>query len=70
MFRVPGCATGQEAYTLAILLREAMDARRPKPRVQIFGTDIDDRAIATARLGRYRSPVAGVSPERLERWFK
>ena len=67
---VPGCATGQEAYTIAILLREAMDARRPRPRVQIFGTDIDDRAIATARLGRYCSPVAGVSPERLERWFK
>ena len=67
---VAGCATGQEAFTLAILLREAMDARRPRPKVQIFGTDIDDRAIAAARLGRYRGPVAGVAPERLERWFK
>ena len=67
---VAGCATGEEAYTLAILLREAMDVRRPKPKVQIFGTDIDDRAIAAARLGRYRGPIAGVSPERLERWFK
>jgi two-component system CheB/CheR fusion protein len=66
---VPGCATGQEAYSIAILLREAMDPRRPRPRVQIFGTDIDDRAIAEARLGRYRMPVAGLSPERLERWF-
>jgi len=66
---VPGCATGQEAFTIAILLQEAMDAGRPKPKVQIFGTDIDDRAIATARIGRYRRPVAGVSPERLERWF-
>ena len=66
---VPGCATGQEAFTIAILLREAMDMRRPKPKVQIFGTDIDDRAIASARAGRYRKPVAGVSPERLERWF-
>ncbi len=66
---VAGCATGEEAYTLAILLREAMDARRPRPKVQIFGTDIDDRAIATARLGRFRGPVAGVSPDRLERWF-
>ncbi len=65
----PGCATGEEAFTLAILLREAMDARRPKPKVQIFGTDIDDRAIAAARLGRYRRPIAGVSPERSERWF-
>ena len=67
---VAGCATGEEAFTLAILLREAMDARRPKPKVQIFATDIDDRAITAARLGRYRGPVAGVSPERIERWFK
>ena len=66
---VPGCATGQEAYSIAILLREAMDSRRPRPRVQIFGTDIDENAIAIARLGRYRAPVAGVAPERLERWF-
>ena len=66
---VPGCATGEEAFTLAILLREAMSDRRPKPRVQIFATDIDDRAIAAARQGRFRAPVAGLSPERLERWF-
>lgn len=66
---VPGCATGQEAYSLAILLREAMDSRRPKPKVQIFGTDIDDRAITTARLGRYAFPAAGLSEERAERWF-
>lgn len=65
----PGCATGQEAYSIAILLREAMDKRRLRPNVQIFGTDVDDRAIATARLGRYPKPVAGVSPERFERWF-
>ncbi len=66
---VPGCATGQEAFTLAILLREAMDGRRPRPKVQIFGTDIDDRAIAVARAGRYRVPAAGLSAERAERWF-
>ena len=66
---VPGCATGEEVFSIAILLREAMDARRPKPQVQIFGTDIDDRAIAAARLGRFRTPLAGVSPERVERWF-
>ena len=66
---VPGCATGQEAYSLAILLREAMKGRRHRPRVQIFGTDIDDQAIAVARLGRYRRPVAGLSSERMERWF-
>ena len=67
---VPGCATGHEAYTIAILLREAIGTRRPKPKIQIFGTDIDDRAIAAARLGRYQLPIAGMSPERLERWFK
>ncbi|MCY7399082.1 MAG: PAS domain-containing protein [Sphingomonas bacterium] len=66
---VPGCSTGQEAYTIAMLLREAMDKRRAKPKIQIFGTDIDDRAIACARLGRYLKPVGGVSPERFERWF-
>ena len=67
---VPGCATGHEAYSIAILLREAIGSRRPKPKIQIFGTDIDDRAIATARLGRYQTPIAGMSPERMERWFK
>lgn len=66
---VPGCATGEEAYSIAILLREAMDVRRPRPRIQVFGTDLDERAIAVARLGRYKVPVAGLSPERAERWF-
>jgi len=66
---VPGCATGQEAFSLAILLREAMNGRRHRPKVQIFGTDIDERAIAIARLGRYRRPAAGLSTERMERWF-
>ena len=66
---VPGCATGEEAYTIAILVREAMDSCRGKPKVQIFATDIDDRAIAAARLGRYKGPVSGVSAERLDRWF-
>ena len=67
---VPGCATGHEAYTIAIMLRETIGTRRPKPKIQIFGTDIDDRAIAAARLGRYQTPIAGMSPERMERWFK
>ena len=66
---VPGCATGQEVFTLAMLLREATDRRGPTPKVQIFGTDIDERSIVIARLGRYAKPMIGVSPERLERWF-
>jgi two-component system CheB/CheR fusion protein len=66
---VPGCATGQEVFTLAMLLRECMDFDSPQPKVQIFGTDIDERALARARRGRYAKTLAGVSPERLERWF-
>ena len=66
---VPGCATGEEVYSIAILLKEAMARHVNAPRVQIFGSDIDDRAIARARAGRYRGPIEGVSPERLKRWF-
>ena len=69
---VPGCATGEEAYSIAIALKEAMgpDPGHGQPKVQIFATDIDDRALAFARAGRFRGPVPGVSPERLERWFQ
>ena len=66
---VPGCATGEEAYSIAIALKEAMDQQGCAPRVQIFATDIDDFAISAARAGRYKSPLTGVSPERRERWF-
>ena len=66
---VPGCATGEEVYSLAILLQEEMDRRGIAPKVQIFGTDIDDTAIATARAGRYNRTMAGVTPERIGRWF-
>ena len=68
---VPGCATGEEAYSLAILMREQLDRLGGRaPRVQVFATDIDDAAIATARLGRY--PVTllqGMSADRLSRHF-
>jgi len=66
---VAGCATGEEVYSIAILFAEALEGHANAPRVQIFGSDIDDRAIARARTGRYRGPLAGVSPERLARWF-
>jgi two-component system, chemotaxis family, CheB/CheR fusion protein len=68
---VPGCSTGEEVYSIAILLNECMaDGQRPLGGdIKIFGTDIDDNAVAMARTGRYRQPVTGVSPERLERWF-
>ncbi|HEY2779270.1 MAG TPA: CheR family methyltransferase [Steroidobacteraceae bacterium] len=67
---VPGCATGEEAYSLAILMREHMDRLGGVPKVQIFATDIDSAAIATARAGRY-PPVLleGLLPERRQRFF-
>ncbi len=67
---VPGCATGEEAYSLAILLREHMDGLAVVPRVQVFATDIDEPAIATARSGRYPATlIDGLSPDRRERFF-
>jgi two-component system, chemotaxis family, CheB/CheR fusion protein len=65
---VPGCSTGEEVYSVAILLSEAMERSQRAPRVQIFGTDIDADAVALARHGRYRR-TAGLSSERLKRWF-
>ncbi|MEO6185434.1 MAG: chemotaxis protein CheB, partial [Steroidobacteraceae bacterium] len=67
---IPGCATGEEAYSLGILMREHMDSMQSPPRVQIFATDIDDLGISTARLGRYPSTlIEGLSGERLRRFF-
>jgi two-component system CheB/CheR fusion protein len=67
---VPGCATGEEAYSLAILLREHMDSLPASPKVQVFATDIDDLAIETARLGRYPTALLeGMSEPRLRRFF-
>jgi len=68
---VPGCATGEEAYSLAILLREHMAQLSVTPRVQLFATDIDEAAIATARLGRYpKTLLDGLSAARLDRFFR
>ena len=68
---VPGCATGEEAYSLAILLREYADSiQGGVPKIQIFATDIDEPAIGTARAGRYPSTLLkGMPPERLSRFF-
>ena len=68
---VPGCATGEEAYSLAILLREQADRiGQDAPRVQVFATDIDEPAIAAARAGRYPAILLqALSPERLRRFF-
>ena len=67
---VPGCATGEEAYTLAMLLLEE-EARRTRSReVQLFASDLDERALSIAREGRYTLSIeADVSAERLSRFF-
>jgi two-component system CheB/CheR fusion protein len=67
---LPGCATGEEAYSLAILLAERQAVLKEAYKVQVFATDIDSQAIAKARAGLYpENIVADVSPERLSRFF-
>jgi len=65
-----GCSNGEEAYSIAILMQEHMEALKQSYAVQVFATDIDSQAIATARLGQYPAGiVADISPERLARFF-
>jgi two-component system, chemotaxis family, CheB/CheR fusion protein len=67
---VVGCATGEEAYSIAMLLREFMDETHREFKVQIYSTDLDDDAIAIARAGVYPPNVAvDLSAERLRRFF-
>jgi two-component system CheB/CheR fusion protein len=67
---VAGCATGEEAYSIAIVLRELLDELHLDLKVQIYATDLDDDAIDRARLGAYpTSIVQDVTPERLRRFF-
>ena len=70
---VVGCSTGEEAYSLAIVFREAVEAVKPSRnfRLQIFATDLDKDAIDKARTGCYSFNIAtDVSPERLRRFFE
>lgn len=67
---VPGCSTGEEAYSIAILIREHLDTVKQQFNVQIFATDIDNRSVELARTGLYPASIAAdVSPERLTRFF-
>ena len=67
---VPGCATGEEAYSLAIILLEHLGNAAADHRIQIFGTDVDERSIQSARSGSYPENIAlDVSEERLRRFF-
>jgi len=67
---VPGCATGEEVYSLAICILETLGSGPSKMSVQIFGTDLSESVIEHARLGIYSSAIEkDVSPARLKRFF-
>jgi two-component system CheB/CheR fusion protein len=67
---VPGCSTGEEVFSIGVLLREHMDQLTALPRVQIFATDIDERSLGVARAARYPAGLLdSVSPERRRRFF-
>src|SRR5262249_37397778 len=69
---VPGCSTGQEAYSIAMSILEFFDDKPVRPPIQIFATDLSDQtALDKARAGVYPESIeAEVSPERLRRFFK
>ena len=67
---ISGCASGEEAYTFAILLLEEAARHQVRPAIQLFGSDLDTRALAIGREGRYPLAIeADVSEERLRRFF-
>lgn len=67
---VAGCATGEEAYSMAMLLREQMELHHFTGELQVFATDIDERALSEARAGLYTDAIrTDVSPDRLRQFF-
>jgi two-component system CheB/CheR fusion protein len=65
-----GCASGQEAYSLAILLADALGAERFRQRVKIYATDVDEEALAQARQASYTErELAGLTPDQVEEYF-
>lgn len=67
---VPGCSTGEEAYSMAICALEYLGEAKSNVPIQVFGTDISETAIEKARGGKYVEAItADVSPERLQRFF-
>ncbi len=67
---LPGCSTGEEAYSVAIALRECADRHKERLAIQLFATDLDGEAIETARAGLYPDGIAlDVPAEKLERYF-
>lgn len=69
-FWTPGCASGEETYSVAIALLEYLGDRASQTLIQFFGTDVSESSIAKARTGLYPENIQGdVSPERLRRFF-
>ena len=67
---ITGCASGEEAYSIAIVLRELMEENKSEFKIQLYATDLDDEAIALARAGIYPpNIVQDITPERLRRFF-
>ena len=67
---VPGCATGEEPYSLAIALLEFLEEKGSQANAQIFASDVNDTALDRARAGIYDPSISqDVSPERLRRFF-
>ncbi|HMF16749.1 MAG TPA: CheR family methyltransferase, partial [Gemmataceae bacterium] len=67
---VPGCATGEEAYSIGMLLMEQIQLAQKSCRFQVFATDVDEDAMQAARHGLYPESIVGdLSPERLTRFF-
>ncbi len=67
---VAGCATGEEVYSVAIVVRELLEQSKRELKVQLYGTDLDDDAIKAARQGLYPPNIAqDISPQRLRRYF-
>lgn len=66
---VPGCSTGEEAYSIAILLRECINETKKYLNVQILATDIDNNAIEKARIGAFSGIESTISKERLNQFF-
>jgi two-component system CheB/CheR fusion protein len=67
---VPGCATGEEAYSISMLLLEQASRQDIRPTIQVFGSDIDPKALTIAREGQYPAAIeADISEDRLRRFF-
>ena len=66
----PGCSTGEEPYSVAMLLTEQLEKENRARNIQVFATDIDEEALETARAGIYPAAIAAdITPERLQRFF-